>query len=172
MCSELECGICYRMYNTGRRSPRELSCGHTFCERCLVTLCRPSTPQAIARPGDVAIVCPLCRCCSTVSGTEGVRMALRLDESVLGRILAAGVLDRGSAEDTESEDEDNDAEKNGRVQGSTAPPRTRKGKLWRSMKRFCGRLTGNSNQDSRRGGSEYMTDGDIKDLALMSCYMM
>ncbi|KAJ8338179.1 hypothetical protein SKAU_G00371450 [Synaphobranchus kaupii] len=172
MCSDLECGICYRVYNTGRRCPRELICGHTFCERCLVTLSRSSTPQTAARPGDVAIVCPLCRCSSSVPCTEGVRLALRLDESVLGRIIAAGVLDSGSAEDTESEDEDNeDVEKNRGAHGSAAP-RTKKGRLWRSMKRFCGRLAGNSNQDSRRGGTECMTDGDIRDLALMSCYMM
>lgn len=154
MCSELECGICYRMYNTGRRSPKELSCGHTFCERCLVTLSRPSTPQNIARPGDVTIVCPLCRSSSSVPGIEGVRLGLRLDECVLGRILAARVLDSGSAEDSESEDEDNeDVEKIRGMQGSTAPPRTRKGKLWRSMKRFCGRFAGNSDHDSRRGRS-------------------
>ncbi|KAJ8254778.1 hypothetical protein GJAV_G00197250 [Gymnothorax javanicus] len=173
MCSELECGVCLRLYNAGRRSPRKLSCGHTFCEKCLVTLSRPSTPKTVSRPADVTIVCPLCRCSCSVPAIEGVRQALQLDEGVLGRILAVGELDTGSAEDTESEDEDSeDVEKNRGVDGSETPPRTRKGKLWRSMKRFCRRLAGNIEQESRRGGSEYITDGDIRDLALMSCYMM
>ncbi|KAJ8416630.1 hypothetical protein AAFF_G00325080 [Aldrovandia affinis] len=179
MCSELECGICYSVYNMGRRCPRELRCGHTFCEICLVTLSQPPASEGAGVLGClVEIVCPLCRS-SSVLGAEGVRHALRVDEEVLGRILASGVLEMCSADDGVSDDEDNGegGEKNyventcPVVEGDTAP-RSRKGKLWRSVKRFCGRLIGDSSHNFRRRVNQCMTEADMRDLALMSCYMM
>ncbi|XP_036403519.1 E3 ubiquitin-protein ligase-like [Megalops cyprinoides] len=178
MCSELECGICYRVYNTGRRCPRELICLHTFCERCLVTLSSTSFRDdgGLAKPGDIAIVCPLCRYSSTVTGAEGVRKAFRVDESVLERMLAAGVLDDSSAEDSESEDGDTEeGEENAEgahpIAEESAVPRSRKSKLWRSVKRFCGKIAANSGHTPSRG-SRCMTNADMRDLALMSCYMI
>ncbi|KAG7464646.1 hypothetical protein MATL_G00167580 [Megalops atlanticus] len=179
MCSELECGICYRVYNTGRRCPRELNCLHTFCERCLVTLSSTSVRDdgGLANPGDIAIICPLCRYSSTVTGAEGVRQAFRVDEGVLERMLAAGVLDDSSAEDSESEDVDTaEGEENAEgihpIAEESVVPRSRISKLCRSVKRFCRKIAANSSHTPSRGGSRCMTDADMRDLALMSCYMI
>ena len=45
-----ECSICYEHYNEQSKCPRLLSCGHSFCSRCLERLLRGST-----------IDCPKCR---------------------------------------------------------------------------------------------------------------
>ena len=45
-----ECSICYEHYNDQSKCPRLLSCGHSFCSRCLERLLRGST-----------IDCPKCR---------------------------------------------------------------------------------------------------------------
>ncbi|KAI1898804.1 hypothetical protein AGOR_G00076130 [Albula goreensis] len=140
---------------------------------------KSSTPQA-SEDLTVTIVCPLCRFSSSVLRTEaeGVRRSLRVDEDVLRYILNAGVLQNSSAEDSESEDEDSEAGEKSCFENAyqavdgNAAPRSRKGKLWRSVKRFCGRLVGNSSQNFQRDRSQCMTEEDMRDLALMSCYMM
>ena len=45
-----ECSICYEHYNDQSKCPRLLSCGHSFCSRCLERLLRGNT-----------IDCPKCR---------------------------------------------------------------------------------------------------------------
>lgn len=91
MYSDLECGICYRSYNLGRRCPRELQCRHSFCESCLLALAL-SQPQPGA--ANRAVVCPLCRQTTSICGGEKkLRTELKVDESVLERLLASGILD-------------------------------------------------------------------------------
>ncbi|KAI3375761.1 hypothetical protein L3Q82_004057 [Scortum barcoo] len=103
MYSELECGICYRNYNAGRRCPRELRCKHSFCESCLLALSRALTPgEARQGAGGRSIACPLCRHRTDISGEGKVRAELRVDEGVLERLMSAGVLDN---EDPEEEEE-------------------------------------------------------------------
>jgi hypothetical protein len=48
---ESECGICMETYDKYARVPKVLSCGHTFCEECLIELMATNT----------SIVCPNCR---------------------------------------------------------------------------------------------------------------
>uniref|UniRef100_A0A672FGC6 RING-type domain-containing protein n=1 Tax=Salarias fasciatus TaxID=181472 RepID=A0A672FGC6_SALFA len=51
---EYECKICYNFFDLERRSPKLLSCSHTFCQECLDTL--------HAREGrGWRIGCPVCR---------------------------------------------------------------------------------------------------------------
>lgn len=108
MCSELECGICYQSYNAARRCPRELRCKHSFCESCLLVL---------SRAADRLIVCPLCRQTTSISGERTVRAELRVDECVLERLLAAGLLQR---EEEEEEEEEGDREEDGCDDGEEA----------------------------------------------------
>lgn len=105
MYSELECGVCYRTYNAGRRCPRELQCKHSFCESCLLALSRPLGADEGRLGADRSIVCPLCRHVTSMSeeGSVDLRVKLRVDEFVLERLIAAGVLDQ-EGDDPEEED--------------------------------------------------------------------
>ncbi|KAM4611389.1 RING finger protein 227 [Polymixia lowei] len=163
MFSELECGICFQSYNAGRRCPRELQCKHSFCESCLVSLCRQAS-------SDTSIVCPLCRRITTVSGEEKLRAALRVDESVLELMVAAGVLEDSEADDdVKDECEVNRGETlpESPAEGGDSSSGLRGGRFRRSWKRMWAKITG----DTQRGRTHCMTDDDIRDLAMMSCYM-
>ncbi|KAF0029266.1 hypothetical protein F2P81_018371 [Scophthalmus maximus] len=165
MCSELECGICYRTYNAARRCPRELRCGHSFCESCL---------RALSRPGG-AIACPLCRRTTAVSGEGAIRAELRVDEWLLHLLLDAGLLDREEEEEEEEEEREEEEEEE---EGAPPPPLVepsaeesdssagarggRLRRLWRKARRAI------SGKSSR---SDCMTNEDLRNFALMSCYM-
>ena len=59
---EPECSICYEHYDDQSKCPRLLSCGHSFCSRCLERLLRGNT-----------IDCPKCRNPVVVpSGVDGL----------------------------------------------------------------------------------------------------
>uniref|UniRef100_A0A4W5KAR8 Si:ch73-335l21.4 n=1 Tax=Hucho hucho TaxID=62062 RepID=A0A4W5KAR8_9TELE len=171
MCSEHECGICYRSYNTDRRCPHELQCKHSFCESCLVTLSRPSVcevePRKDCSRQDKTIVCPLCRYTTSVSGK--VRAALRVDEGILERMVVSGILISMTDDEEDSEEEEDDetshensAEERDSSSGSIV------GRFRRSLRRVWGKLT--RNHDQRR--ADCMTDEDLRDLAMMSCYII
>ena len=59
-----ECSICFEGYNDENKCPRMLSCGHSFCSRCLERLLRGNT-----------IDCPKCR--NPVAVPSGVRSLLK-----------------------------------------------------------------------------------------------
>ena len=59
-----ECSICFEHYNDEDKSPRLLSCGHSFCSRCLERLLRGNT-----------IDCPKCR--NPVAVPSGVHGLLK-----------------------------------------------------------------------------------------------
>jgi hypothetical protein len=46
----MNCQICLEGYNTANRIPKNLSCGHTFCDRCLKKV-----------GTGIEIECPKCR---------------------------------------------------------------------------------------------------------------
>ncbi|XP_069026226.1 E3 ubiquitin-protein ligase RNF182 [Embiotoca jacksoni] len=52
---ELECKICYCVYNLGGRRPKVLECHHRLCSKCLVKIL-----DLGESPPD-ALVCPFCR---------------------------------------------------------------------------------------------------------------
>ena len=46
----MECPSCFDFFNEQERVPRNLQCGHTFCEKCLIVL---ETSRKFS--------CPICR---------------------------------------------------------------------------------------------------------------
>lgn len=142
MCSETECGICYRSYNLSRRCPRQLCCKHTFCESCLVTLGR-----SVESP-EPRMMCPLCRHATPLT-TARIQENLPIDEDIFDRLVTAGTVE-------ECADDDEDTEKPNRdvvilPKEDVPPPRSRKGHLMKCLSRLCKKVTG----DARR--SEYFT---------------
>lgn len=114
-------------------------------------------------PQDKTIVCPLCRYQTSVSGK--VRAALPVDESVLERMVVSGVLGESMTDDegdNEGKEDDNETphENSAEERGS------RGGRFRRSLRRVWGKFTGNHSQ--RR--AHCMTDDDLRDLFMMSCY--
>ncbi|XP_074517948.1 RING finger protein 227 [Halichoeres trimaculatus] len=177
MYSDLECGICCWTYNTGRRCPRELHCKHSFCESCLLALSRPlqGGPGDEARLGaDRSIVCPLCRHTTTIPGEMTVRAELRVDETVLERLLDAGVLER---EDDQGEEEDSVGNSSDGFDRGTPPdtlaeegdssPGSRGGRVRRSWTKVWRKISG---RNSRRN-CQPMTNDDLRDFAMMASYM-
>lgn len=163
MVPETECGICYRTYNVSRRCPRHLSCKHSFCESCLLTLARSAeTPVTVLR-----IVCPLCRHSTSLSA-ERVQDNLPVDEDIFERIVTA----RGSEECTDDDDDTEEPERDASIPSkedvSPPPPAptSRKGHLMKCIRRMCKRVTGD------RVRRNCLTNEDLRDLAMMSCYMM
>ncbi|XP_059381442.1 E3 ubiquitin-protein ligase RNF182-like [Carassius carassius] len=157
MFPETECGICYRIYNLGRRCPRQLSCKHSFCESCLVTLWRS------AESPEPRLMCPLCRH-STSLAEDKIQESLPVDEDIFERLVTAGC-----AEDYAEDDEDTEEPKQDTVippkEDVSPSPRSRKRRLMKCIRRLCQKFTGGERRNC-------MTDEDLKDLAMMSCYMM
>ncbi|XP_056881917.1 E3 ubiquitin-protein ligase-like [Takifugu flavidus] len=162
MCSDLECGVCYRTFNAGRRCPRELRCHHSFCESCLLLLSRTQGSEE----GPRSITCPLCRNTTSISAEARVRAELRVDEAVLERLVAAGVLDR---EEEEAEEEEMKAAEEERARPDTpaeesAPfPDSRGARLRRSWKKVWRKINGDQ--------EDPLTSTDLSTLTMMSCLM-
>ncbi|XP_070785864.1 RING finger protein 227 [Enoplosus armatus] len=179
MYSELECGICYRTYNAGRRCPRELHCKHSFCESCLLALSRPQLGPDEARLGTGrSIVCPLCRHTTSISGEGKMRAELRVDECVLERLLASGVLDQEEEADNDPENEEDGLVRDGKEEAtlpetpteeSVSSAGSRGGRLRRTWSKVWRKINGRSSR--QRGGENCMTNDDMRNLAMMSCYM-
>lgn len=152
MYSELECGVCYRTYNAGRRCPRELRCKHSFCESCLRALSRPPGPEDETRLGaDRSIVCPLCRHTTSIPEDGKIRAELRVDECVLERLLAVGMLDEEEDESEEGEGGDEEPtlpESPAEESESTAV--SRGGRFRRSWSKVWKKISGNGAR--QRGG--------------------
>lgn len=73
---DLECLVCREPYNCAR-SPKLLSCQHTFCAVCLKLL-------LYVQEDTWSIPCPLCRKVTAVPG--GLICSLRDQEAVVGRL--------------------------------------------------------------------------------------
>ncbi|XP_051945283.1 E3 ubiquitin-protein ligase-like [Xyrauchen texanus] len=155
MLLETECGICYRTFNVGRRCPRQLICKHTFCESCLVTLA-----QSVEGP-EPRLLCPLCRHSTPLSEAR-IKDNLPVDEDIFERLVSASCLEECTDDDEDTEEPDQDAPSPRKT--DSPPPRSPSGRLMRSIRRLCKKLTGESRN--------CMTDDDLRDLAMMSCYMM
>ncbi|KAM9500942.1 RING finger protein 227 [Clarias gariepinus] len=160
MLSELECGICFRLFDAGRRCPRQLDCKHSFCETCLLTLagCRSEEPESGSR-----IICAFCRHSTPLSLSEDtLKGILPVDEDILVRLEEEGVLCE-SASDREDDDEEPRPETVS--QSKDDLPRTQRGRLWKSVKSLYKRIKGSNRQGC-------ITNSEMTDLALMACYMM
>nr|XP_046236270.1 E3 ubiquitin-protein ligase-like [Scatophagus argus] len=176
MYSELECGICYRIYNAGRRCPRELQCKHSFCQSCLLALSRPLGPDE----ADRSILCPLCRHTTSISGEGKVRAELRVDEGILERLVAAGVLDEEEDDPEEEEaahvqdgcDDDSSEEATPPetpAEESEASEGSRGERVRRCWRKVWQKISGKRSR--QRSGENCITGDDMRNLAMMSCYM-
>ncbi|XP_013879994.1 RING finger protein 186 [Austrofundulus limnaeus] len=169
MCSEFDCGVCYRTYNAGRRCPRELHCIHSFCESCLRLLSRAPGPGDGSPPAADSLVirCPLCRHPTVLTAAEGsVRAELRVDESVLERLLAAGVLDREDEPEEEEEEEEEAEVPEVPAEESDSSMGSRGGRLRRSWRKVWRRISGRSCHRQA-----CMSNDEWRTLAMMSSYM-
>ncbi|KAK2860353.1 hypothetical protein Q7C36_004519 [Tachysurus vachellii] len=153
MLSELECGICYRLFDTGRRCPLQLDCKHCFCETCLLTLA-----ACQSEPCQSRIICAFCRH-TTLLNEERLRDNLQVSEDIWARLEVDGVPEETAPED----DEEPRTETSSQSKDHT--PTTPRGRVWRSIKRLYKKLKG----PNQRG---CITDAEMRDLALMACYMM
>lgn len=135
MYSEIECGVCYRSYNTGQRCPRELQCQHSFCESCLLALARPMESDGEPRGPDCSIICPLCRHTTSISMERTVGTELPVDETVMERLQAVAVVDQEEDDEPETPGEESDS-----FTG------TRGGKLRRSWRKVWRKISGRSSQ--------------------------
>ncbi|CAN9509631.1 unnamed protein product [Ophioblennius macclurei] len=133
---DLECGICYKSYNGGRRGPRELTCKHTFCESCLVKLAKSRTPSGTQPEQGLTapyrdVTCPLCRRVTVFSEDEKkMRDELQVNQLVVERLRTAGFLNRDG--------EDEEKEEN---------PETKRS-LRRTWKKFVRKFTVDKNHDA------------------------
>lgn len=157
---ELECGICYRSYNSTRRAPRLLGCKHRFCEACLLRQGSSARPAGES-DSQPAIVCALCRHHTALTEAE-LEESLPLDEELLERLRAAGSLD---AAEEDEEDEEPEPEGDGQSKEEERLPRTRKARVLRAMKKFYNKVTGRDREGC-------ITDAEMRDLAMMACYMI
>ncbi|XP_038150806.1 E3 ubiquitin-protein ligase-like [Cyprinodon tularosa] len=163
MFSEIECGVCYRTYNAARRCPRELRCKHSFCESCLRAMSRPLG-------GQQSIDCPLCRHTTTLSGQGSFKAELRVDESALERLVAAGVLEGEDREKEEEEEEEGEVpESEGEVpetrsEEGDSSTGSRCGRLRRSWRKVWMKISGKKRD-------ECMTNDELRSMAMMACYM-
>ncbi|KAL2079768.1 hypothetical protein ACEWY4_025512 [Coilia grayii] len=174
---ELECGVCYQIYNAGRRCPRELKCKHSFCECCLKLLAQSAahvTEGCHDVPAEVTVLCPLCRYPTILVLADEVRGQLPVDEDLFEHLLSSGILNDSMFDDDDGDPEEFEQvvskceERTDDTLGTEAVPRSRGRRLWRSFKRFCGKVIGDSGVRDRR---DVLTDEDMRDLVLMSCMM-
>lgn len=61
---ELECKICYCLYNLGSRRPKVLECCHRLCTKCLAKI------LDLGESPPSAVVCPFCRYVTGLPGDE------------------------------------------------------------------------------------------------------
>lgn len=127
-------------------------------------------------------MCPLCRYTTSISAEEKLRAELPVDECVLEQLLAEGVLEQEDEEDDDKEAAEEAPVLDGCVDHSeeAALPETsadesdaiavsRGGRLRRSCRKVWQKISGKSPQQRNR--ENCMTSADLRNLALMSCYM-
>ncbi|KAJ0055621.1 hypothetical protein NL108_006467 [Boleophthalmus pectinirostris] len=180
MYTGLECAICYLTYNGGRRCPRELHCKHTFCESCLLALSRaPAHSEAHNeasrgpdRP-DRAIVCPLCRHTTSISGEEQIRAELRVDECAMEQLLVTGVLLETEEELPEESRQDPEEERTpceSTAEDSDLSGGNSRSSLRRTLRKVWKKISGKNSRQTANDSTDMSAD-DMRNFALMACYM-
>ncbi|XP_044857402.1 RING finger protein 227 [Mauremys mutica] len=170
--AELECGICCLPYDRQARAPRRLGpahgawrrpapCRHTLCTACLCRLARDQ--------GWEAVTCPFCRTPTSlrVRRRGGEAGTWRRSSSCRRRRLALPPVDPelwkriGRPEGAEEEEEP----------GDDVPEEAGQSRLWRALKKFLS--GGGGRRSSARERQPINPYGpEMKDLALMTCYIM
>lgn len=90
---EVTCPICYDPYNDKEKIPRILSCGHTFCQNCLLDL----------RTSNI-LTCPTCRTYFSPDVKQLIKNFTILDAlySEKAQVLMAQ-LEKNGSEETKDE---------------------------------------------------------------------
>ncbi|XP_029437562.1 RING finger protein 227 [Rhinatrema bivittatum] len=148
---EPECPVCYRPFNRCSRAPRRLTrcpCPHALCTRCLRELAAHCAAQA---QGSAAVACPFCRAPAPLP--PGGVTSLPLDLELWER-LGAELKD-------EDEAEDGDKDKRERP----LPKRS----IWRAARKMLIKALSAPARSTRRPAIDHE---ELRDLALMNCYIM
>nr|XP_033780950.1 RING finger protein 227 [Geotrypetes seraphini] len=146
---ERECPVCYRPFDRLSRAPRRLGrcpCPHALCTRCL---------QELAARGPAGVACPFCR--APVSLPAGGVIALPLDLGLWERLATAAR--------EEEEEEEEDGYKNPDREKSRASKRN----LWKAARKLWRRALSAPARNPRR---PVMDSKELRDLAMMTCYIM
>ncbi|XP_026516140.1 RING finger protein 227 [Terrapene carolina triunguis] len=174
--AELECGICYLPYDRQARAPRRLGpahgawrrpapCRHALCTACLCRLARDQ--------GWEAVTCPFCRTLTSLrvrSRGGGGEAGTRWRSSSSRRRLALPPVDpelwkrigrrEGAGEQEEA------------APGDDVPEEAGQSRLWRALKKLLRGGGGGSRSSARERQPINPYGPEMKDLALMTCYIM
>lgn len=87
--SLLECKVCFEKFGIGQscHRPRNLSCGHVLCLKCITTLSHPVLKR---------LECPFCRQACSTDGTSHCRVLSDLQELVLRSSASSASSHRGN----------------------------------------------------------------------------
>ncbi|XP_037743174.1 RING finger protein 227 [Chelonia mydas] len=173
--AELECGICYLPYDRGARAPRRLGpahgawrrpapCRHALCTACLCRLARDQSWEAVT--------CPFCRTPTSLrvrgrGWQAGTRRRSRSSSS--RHRLALPPVDPelwkriGRREEEAGEEEE-------AVPGNDVPEEAGQSRLWRALMKLLRGGGSRSSARERQPINPYCPE--MKDLALMNCYIM
>ncbi|XP_030043188.1 RING finger protein 227 [Microcaecilia unicolor] len=142
-----ECPVCYRSFDRQSRAPRRLGrclCPHALCTRCL---------QELAARWPAVVACPFCRAPAPLPA--GGVTALPLD---------LGIWERLAAEKEEEEDGGCDKDTTDRGK-SVASKRS----FWKAARGLWRKALCAPARSTRRPAID---PKELRDLALMNCYIM
>lgn len=140
---ELDCSICYRPFNLGRRAPRRLPgtararCGHTLCTACLRALAaRGDGGGAAARVVRLrrVVTCPFCRAPSPLprGGVADVAVDPDLWSRLEEKARAEGDPDEAGSPLSERGDADRETDDDREGEQEAGPQSAG----WRALRRF------------------------------------
>ncbi|XP_062994199.1 RING finger protein 227 [Elgaria multicarinata webbii] len=192
---ELECGICCMPYDRCGRAPRRLGgahgswkpsrCRHVICSACVCQLARESWWEEVT--------CPYCRAVTSLRERGNFLVAgVRRGSGVGRRRLVLPPIDpelwqRVALLEREEAERGGGAQEDGGEDGGDEEGDDGQWGLWRALKRLLKRGGGGRQAHARsrrgRGRSSSLPprrrpqpinpyDSEIKDLALMTCYII
>ncbi|XP_067411135.1 RING finger protein 227 [Emydura macquarii macquarii] len=171
--AELECGICCQPYDRRERAPRRLGPAHGAWRRpapCRHVLCTACLCRLASHEGWEEVTCPYCRTvtslrmrrggCDRAGGRSSSRrrcLALPPVDSELWKRI--GRWERGEEETPQEE----------AAPGDDVPEEANQSRLWRALKKL---LRGGGSSSARRRQPINPYAPEMKDLVLMTCYIM
>ncbi|XP_078527768.1 RING finger protein 227 [Lissotriton helveticus] len=152
-----DCPICFMRYDRSGRAPRCLPCGHALCTRCLCEMLATCRQQ---RQKGGRVTCPFCRAPTQLDC--GCRHS-----DVTSMPLDLGLWEKLGPDSLPGEEQE---ESPCTVLDDTEVPSAGKWKPWRALKKLVrGRDNRTPARTTRRQGFGH---DDMRDLALMTCYLI